>query len=199
VTTDCPHFRNLRRCWSRLDSDGSGERIATTCFCCAPSGQAERQSPDGRCLLLHPGEQHRSPPGFIPWSPLLCQARTDPYCGPCSTRWQRNGSGGRHTCGCLCGCQLQDSPDHPDIVWLVEPMSPRVSRIDQVGASRQISDMSTLAEIETAAGALRAGDRQELVLFLAARLRTEGCPYVGAPSLQLPGNRVVRGASRSRP
>ncbi len=34
--------------------------------------------------------------------------------------------------------------------------------------------MSTLAEIERAAEALPPNDKQELMLFLAARLRTEG-------------------------
>ena len=34
--------------------------------------------------------------------------------------------------------------------------------------------MSTLAEIEKAAEALPPGQKQELMLFLAARLRTEG-------------------------
>jgi hypothetical protein len=34
--------------------------------------------------------------------------------------------------------------------------------------------MSTLAEIEKAAESLPPGDKQELMLFLAARLRTEG-------------------------
>lgn len=34
--------------------------------------------------------------------------------------------------------------------------------------------MSTLAEIESAAAALPAQEKQELILFLAARLRAEG-------------------------
>lgn len=34
--------------------------------------------------------------------------------------------------------------------------------------------MSTLAEIESAAAALPAQEKQELILFLAARLRSEG-------------------------
>ena len=34
--------------------------------------------------------------------------------------------------------------------------------------------MSTLVEIESAAAALPAEQKQELILFLAARLRTEG-------------------------
>jgi hypothetical protein len=34
--------------------------------------------------------------------------------------------------------------------------------------------VSTLSEIERAAEALPPGDKQELMLFLAARLRTEG-------------------------
>lgn len=36
------------------------------------------------------------------------------------------------------------------------------------------SDMSTLTEIESAVDALPAADKQELLLFLAARLRAEG-------------------------
>ena len=37
-----------------------------------------------------------------------------------------------------------------------------------------VSPMSTLAEIEAAADALPAKEKQELILFLAARLRAEG-------------------------
>lgn len=36
--------------------------------------------------------------------------------------------------------------------------------------------MTTLAEIETAAEALSAAEKRELVLFLTSRLRAEGAP-----------------------
>lgn len=37
--------------------------------------------------------------------------------------------------------------------------------------------MSTLAEIEAAADALPSEQKQELLLFLAARLRAQGAPF----------------------
>lgn len=36
--------------------------------------------------------------------------------------------------------------------------------------------MTTLAEIEVAAAALSPAEKQELLLFLAAKLRTQECP-----------------------
>ena len=50
----------------------------------------------------------------------------------------------------------------------------RQSRVDQRGIVRHPSGMSTLAEIEQAADALPPEQKQELMLFLAARLRAEG-------------------------
>jgi hypothetical protein len=43
--------------------------------------------------------------------------------------------------------------------------------------------MSTLAEIETAADALSAAEKQQLLLFLANRLKAQGAPLADAPSL----------------
>jgi hypothetical protein len=48
------------------------------------------------------------------------------------------------------------------------------SLVDRQGSAGQICGMSTLTEIERAAEALPPRDKQELMLFLAARLRTEG-------------------------
>lgn len=48
--------------------------------------------------------------------------------------------------------------------------------VDPAMDIHQISAMSTLDEIEKAAEALPASDKQELILFLARCLRVEGAP-----------------------
>lgn len=46
--------------------------------------------------------------------------------------------------------------------------------VDAIPRVRQSPRMSTLAEIEQAAEALKPEQKQELILFLAARLRADG-------------------------
>jgi hypothetical protein len=58
------------------------------------------------------------------------------------------------------------------------PMEAHLARVAVRSSNHYTCDMSTLSEIEAAADALPAQEKQELLLFLATRLR--------AQSLQLP-------------
>lgn len=55
----------------------------------------------------------------------------------------------------------------------------RTSRVDARAPGAHNSTMSTLAEIEQAAEKLTPQQKQELMLFLGARLRTEGARLPG--------------------
>ncbi len=61
--------------------------------------------------------------------------------------------------------------EHPDDWrWTSE------HRVAKTGGGGQLPGMSTLAEIESAAAALPAREKAELLLFVAGQLRTEGAP-----------------------